>query len=289
VSEKDKKIYYCIGCGKIHSKSAFYVSDKKIHANGVLPYCKKYIKNYSYNEDGSINSSNFKLMLMLSNLPFLQDIFEGLHNYKGDKIGRYFSMINSLHQYDNLSWKDSIFGTNEETLLNNEIQEIIDKSLIEDFKVTFEMIERWGDKYEKTEIRDLEKFYNDMHMTHTIVTPQHEKALILICKLQLKMDKALENNDMGSFAKMHGEYQKLLQSSGLRPIDKIGGAEASGMRSFSQVFEEIERDGFIKPAPIKENQDIVDKTIQYIMNYTKRLLNKQTLIEPPIDTPKVGK
>ena len=87
------------------------------------------------------------------------------------------------------------------------------------------MIERWGDKYEKTEIRDLEKFYNDMHMTHTIVTPQHEKALILICKLQLKMDKALENNDMGSFAKMHGEYQKLLQSSGLRPIDKIGGAK----------------------------------------------------------------
>ena len=93
---------------------------------------------------------------------------------------------------------------------------------------------------------------------------------------------------MNTFSKMHKEYQSSLQSSGLRPIDKVGGAEASGMRSFSQIFEEIEKDGFIVPAPIEEKQDIVDRTIQYIMNYTLKLLNQQALVEPPIDTPKVG-
>ena len=92
---------------------------------------------------------------------------------------------------------------------------------------------------------------------------------------------------MGGFSKIHTEYQKLLTSSGLRPIDKIGGAEASGIKSFSQIFEEVEKEGFIKPASVNENQDIVDKTIQYILNYTKKLLNKQVLIDTPIDTPKV--
>ena len=91
----------------------------------------------------------------------------------------------------------------------------------------------------------------------------------------------------GWIFKAHSEYQKLLQSSGLRPIDKLGEQKPWDERSFSQIFEEIEKDGFIKPAPIKENQDIVDKTIQYIMNYTLKLLNQQILTEPPIDTPKI--
>lgn len=284
----EEKIYYCIGCGRKHNKSNFYISNQKIHANGVLPYCKDYIKKYSYNKDKTINLDDFQFMLMQNNLPFLNDIYESSINSKGDIIGNYFRQINSLPQYSGYTWKDSIFGEKEvyrQSGLDEDFKE--DDFSIDDFKITSEMLSRWGDSYSKIEIRDLEKFYRDMHMTHTIVTPQHEKALILICKLQLKMDKALEADDMGGFSKMHGEYQKLLTSSGLRPIDKIGGAEASGMRSFSQIFEEIEKDGFIKPAPIKENQDIVDKTIQYIMNYTKKLLNKQILTEPPMDTPKV--
>ena len=92
---------------------------------------------------------------------------------------------------------------------------------------------------------------------------------------------------MVGFAKVHTEYQKLLQSSGLRPIDKIGGAEAAGIRSFGQIYEELEKDGFIKPELIEESQDIVDRTIQYILNYTLKLLNKEVLTEPPLDTPKV--
>lgn len=285
----DEKVYYCVGCGKVHNKGNFYVSSQNLHANGVLPYCKAYIKKYSYNRDKTINVKNFQFMLMQNNLPFLNELYESILDTKGDIIGVYFRQINSLPQYVGFTWKDSMFVEHEEEQCEEGKEEeiAIKDPSIKDFKITTDMLNRWGDGYEDIDMRDLEKFYRDMHNTHTIVTPQHEKALILICKLQLKMDKALEADDMGGFSKMHGEYQKLLTSSGLRPIDKIGGAEASGMRSFSQVFEEIEKDGFIKPAPIEENQDIVDKTIQYIMNYTKKLLNMQVLTSPPPDTPKV--
>lgn len=281
--KKAQEEHFCIGCNQKHRKSQFYVSYNKLH-NGVYPYCKKFIKETVTNDDGSINIDKLQDILRQIDAPFLIDYWHISVDSGGDIVGQYFKNL-KLKQNRDLTWKNSMFAPDDDdegancnnyNTVNND-----------DFNITPEMLYRWGENYNKSELMYLEKFYNDMHMTHTIVTPQHEKALIMICKLQLKMDRCLESDDMVGFSKAHSEYQKLLQSSGLRPIDKLGGAEASGMKSFSQIFEEIEKDGFIKPAPIKENQDIVDKTIQYIMNYTLKLLNQQILTEPPIDTPKV--
>lgn len=279
--------YFCIGCNKKHKKSQFYVSYNSLH-NGVYPYCKKFIKEFVVNSDGNINIEKLQSMLRQIDAPFLLEYWDSSLESGGDVVGKYFKNL-SLKQNRGLTWKHSSFGNEDFDEGNADEKETNEDNYLmaDDFKPTKEMIMRWGENYTRTEISYLEKFYQDMHITHTIVTPQHEKALILICKLQLKMDKFLEADDMVGFSKVHGEYQKLLTSSGLRPIDKIGGAEASGIRSFSQIFEEIEKDGFIKPTPIKENQDIVDRTIQYIMNYTLKLLNQQVLTDPPFDTPKV--
>lgn len=283
--KKNEQIYYCVGCGKTHPRGDFYVSYSPNHANGTLFYCKDFIKNESYEKDSSkVNIEKFQDMLRQLDLPFIYSAYSSsLENNSNDPVGEYFRLMNSLRHNRGLKWNDSSFEA------KSEVDSKGTKS--KGVRVTKDMASRWGEvdeNYSAKEIVDLETFYIDMHNTHTIVTPQHEKALILICKLQLKLDQALENSDMNAFSKMHKEYQSLLQSSGLRPIDKVGGAEASGMRSFSQIFEEIEKDGFIVPAPIEEKQDIVDRTIQYIMNYTLKLLNQQALVEPPIDTPKVG-
>lgn len=283
----DENIYYCIGCNQAHPKGNFYTSFNPIHQSGRYPFCKKYIKADVYINEEDIDLSRFKNLLRQMDAPFLQNIWESSLEGTMETIGAYFSNINMV-QYRGMTWTHGDIADEAEDKTENSEIEDEDQAYFDDsFKPTIEMVRRWGKNYPPIKIYYLEQFYQDMHTTHTIVTPQHEKALILICKLQLKMDDALENDDMVAFAKAHSEYQKLLTSSGLRPIDKVGGAEASGIRSFSQVFEEIEKGGFIKPAPIEENQDIVDKTIQYIMNYTLKLLNQQVLTEPPFDTPKV--
>ena len=286
MAKKDENIYYCIGCNKTHPRRSFYTSFNSIHKNGIYPFCKDYIKSEVYINEKDVDLEKFQELLMQMDAPFMHELWDSSVNDEKETVGTYFKNIN-MTQYRGMGWKHSSFNEEKEVVIEDDDGENNSEIFIEDFKPTREMILRWGGNYSHTEISYLEKFYQDMHITHTIVTPQHEKALILICKLQLKMDKFLENDDMVGFSKVHGEYQKLLTSSGLRPIDKIGGAEASGIRSFSQIFEEIEKDGFIKPVPIKENQDIVDRTIQYIMNYTLKLLNQQVLTEPPFDTPKV--
>lgn len=281
----------CNNCKKEKTITNFYQSSS-IMFDGYAPLCKTCIKEMvNYDDINTVYG-----VLQALDMPFVQYIWDSCEDRKQEKelqgkiydlIGNYIRQINSLPNYKGMGWKNSEFQED----IDKRKQEKVDKRNKENninAQVTREMYDRWGENYTKKQLIDLEKFYNDMKMTHTIVTPQHVKALIMLCKMQLKLDIFLENDDMASFSKLHEQYQKLLTSSGLRPIDKVGGDEATGMRSFSHIFEEVEKNGFIEPRQIEERQDIVDRTIMYILNYTKKIVGQQSLDEPPEDTPKVG-
>ena len=282
---KKENIYYCVGHGCVHPANNFYKSSMSDHSNGRLFYCKDFMKEKCYTGDNEIDENEFGKILRQLNVAFLPELLAAAIESKKDIIGAYFSTYNGLSQYKGMTWDD---GVALEGVIYEDDESIQNTPSLDSFVVTQQMVDRWGISYTKKDIKSLERFYNDIHNTHNITTPQHEKALIMICKLQHKMDAFLDADDIQSYSKHHKEYQKLMQTSGLRPIDKTGMDEETGMRSFSQIFEEVERDGFIKPKKTKANQDIVDRTIQYIMNYTLKLLNKNVLSEPPADTPKEG-
>jgi len=281
---------HCNDCQKDKPIINFYQSGSKMF-DGLAPICKQCTKDMINYED----IETIYLVLQTLDMPFVVGIWESCNERSIEKIkegkkydvfGNYVRQINSLPNYNAMGWKNSEF---KEDIEKNK-QKKIDRENKENHinaLVTDDMYERWGENYTKKQMIDLEKFYNDMRMTHTIVTPQHIKALKMMCKMQLKLDIFLEEDDMTSFSKLHIQYQNLLQSSGLRPIDKVGGDEATGMRSFSHIYEEVEKDGFIKPKKYKISQDIVDYSIMHIENYTRKLVGNQILIEPPIDTPKI--
>lgn len=184
----------------------------------------------------------------------------------------YITKINSLGQYKGKCFDDSLpFITVTDSANKNSI----------------ELIEKWGENYDASQLLRLEKFYKDMCDAYDISTPSHKQLLKFICKLNLKMDKCLEENDTTGFAKLSAQYETMMKSAKFRPLDKITADAQTGIRTFSQIFEEVEKKGFINPMPIEENQDIVDKTIMYILNYTRKLVGVQKLSSPPIDTPDV--
>ena len=100
-------------------------------------------------------------------------------------------------------------------------------------------------------------------------------------------NKALEEGYVNDFKNLNTQFNKLMETSGLRPIDRKSGGESVGIRTFSQIWEEIEKEGFIEPSSHQESQDIIDKTIMYMGNYTRKLVNMQSMSQPPEDTPKV--
>lgn len=282
---KDTNIYYCVGCGKIHPMGNFYRSMLADHANGRLFYCKDFMKGKCYDDKGNIDRDEFRKLLRQLNIAFLPDLLDSSIDSGKDIIGAYFSTFNGLNQYKGMTWDDGV--AMEEAPQEDEVEDEEQNALdLDEFVITPRIRNRWGGSYDKKAIRDLEIFYNDMHNSHSITSPEHERALIMMCKLQHKMDIYLDEENMSEFAKLHKEYQSVLASSGFRPIDRKGSTESMGMKSFSQISELVERAGFVKPNKSKESEDIVDRTIQYLLNYSLKLLSKPVLSEPPKDTPK---
>ena len=71
------------------------------------------------------------------------------------------------------------------------------------------------------------------------------------------------------------------QSAGFRPVDRQGIDGATGIKSFAQIWEEVEKKGYRKPPKITFDEDIVDGIIVSLANYYNRLVGKQILSEVP--------
>lgn len=189
--------------------------------------------------------------------------------------------------------KNYLHSEFEQTFLDKQPKSTKDlnkKVKVEDkvkFNITPDMLIRWGSGYSESDLFQLESFYKAMHDANDITTPQHIESLKLICKLNIEQNKALNEGRVNDFKNLNMQYNKVSETSGLRPIDKKSGGESAGVRTFSQIWEEIERDGFIEPYYYEEKQDIIDKTIMYMGNYTRKLMNMQSMSEPPEDTPKM--
>ena len=270
----------CTKCEKQKNDTEFYVSYSPLH-NGKIPVCKSCILEQLNVE----NVESVKDTLRMIDRPFLLFLWESsLEEAKNQSKEPFGLMMKNLgmKQYRELTWKDSVFES-AKVYEHEDVDTIerIDKSFLN------ELIIKFGRGYSEEQYMQMEKFYDDMIHSRNIDTPEHKKLLIIMCRLQTKIDIALENDDITTFEKLHKQYQDLIKNSGFRPIDKTASDVASGIRTFSQIFAEVEKDGFITPNLLNYEQDIVDRSIQYLLNYQLKLMNQQTLASPPVDTPKV--
>lgn len=271
IKEKNNK-KKCLKClQEKNIERDFYKSFSKWHGDGRVPYCKLCLKENLIEDD--INS--VREILRILDKPYFHEMWQKAKESKDDTLGKYLKDLA-------LNFKEETYDNSDFINKNIKIYEEQQQQINDDLTL------KWGAGYTKLELQQLEKFYNDMIRANDISTPQHKAQLELLCKVYLEQNKALAEKRVNDFKSLNSQYNQILRDSGFRPIDRQGGGESVGIRTFSQIWEEIERDGFIKPVPIEENQDIVDKTIMYMANYTRKLLNIQSLDSPPDDTPKVS-
>jgi hypothetical protein len=286
----EKKEYKnCLSCKRDKITTSFYSSNSPMF-DGRVSICKTCLLNMIDEDD--LNS--VKNILRQIDKPFISDLWDTCIASNNDTFGTYMKNVNSLQQYRNMTYANSAEakGRSPKSKDKNTDKSIDDIEELEtedgSIKISQEIKAKFGGGYTNLEYLDMEKFYQDMMATHEINSPQHRKLLVNLCKLNVKIDRCLEDEDYGSFEKINKQHEAMLKSAGWRPADRVAGNEAQGIRTFSQIFEEIEKDGFITPAPIEVHQDIVDLTIMYMLNYTRRLVNTEVMHEPPKDTPKVG-
>ncbi len=264
----NRKLVYCSNCDKDKKPSDFYKSYGNT-ASGLLCYCKDCVITMGLDALGNIDIVKFKEMLMKVDRPYIHQLFASNVEKYGEKgsstvIGFYFKDLGMM-QNRLLRYRDSIFEGDskiDSTYVNVEEDNILPP----------EVIKRWGTNYTKEQIRKLENFSKDMQNSYDVKTASHKDYLHKICKVSLKMDEALDNDNIGEFQKLSQVYDTLMKSAKFTAVQRSAIDDMGGFATLSEFIDKLERDGFIEPYGVKEDFDVVEATIADMKRYTKNLV-----------------
>lgn len=145
------------------------------------------------------------------------------------------------------------------------------------------LLMKWGRYYHPWEWIQLEKKYNEMMQSFDIQDADTMNTLIHICKTDLKMNRAIDMEDIES-------YQKLSKvSNDLRKSAKFTAAQNKEqgndfIDSVGELVAYCEKNGGIIPKyEINTPQDIIDVVIQDLKNYTKDLIYEDKSLAKQIE------
>lgn len=275
----------CIGCAKTKKSNEFYVSYNPLHGTGKLPYCKNCIQKMCLDNKENISIEKLKDTLKLVDRPFIEELWKiSIDENSANPIGTYFKNL-GLSQNRKLTWKDSCFITDtpkDDTLVDDSI--IVDEKLIT----------AWGQNWEADEYIRLESFYRSMVDINKPDTPQDKDYIKKIARLSVQIDKAIEDGDSKTAKALGDLYSKYMSDAKLRTSDISEADKGGGIRRFCDIYAEVEKDDFIPPWEYYRKingakQDIVDKTIMFILNFMLKFNRSEKLSSPPSNTPKIEK
>ena len=133
------------------------------------------------------------------------------------------------------------------------------------------LVRKWGRTYTIPECIKLEKLYNEMMSSYDIRTASHIDYLLKICRLSLKIDQALEVNDIEGFQKMSRVYDMLMKSAKFTAAQNKDAA-SDYTDSVGMIVSRIEEEEGFVPRYHSERQDVVDATLADMNSFTRELI-----------------
>lgn len=304
-TKKAKKT--CRNCGKSKGLYAYYAATNSLTSSDgkYVDICKSCLKEMSINDDGSINVEKFKNVLRLLDKPYLNFVLErsinealSAQSKTGNEysiIGLYFKNIASLPQYSGLNYADSLKLNSEDAILpdavitatRKKVQEARQKkenfdneavyvSAVDDFNVTSEMQDLFGDGLPKQEYKMMMKKYKDLTINYPIKTNVHKEFLIDYIRCKVKEEIAIKDNDIEAASKWSQLATKAAENAKITPKQLTAEDLQGGVGSFSEIFEAVEStNDVIKILPrfTQQPNDMPDFIIWNYINYERDLNN----------------
>lgn len=298
VIKEDKSQLYCRRCQKTQTENNYYEATSPIDTNGKMSICKKcvgeiYDENFEHYQD--LTTAIYKTC-QATDIMFSEQALEGLKTHMMNALESGRSMNAPFGTYKSkLSSTGKINGLDRMDFANSDALTQDDQEINAEPKreISTELRRKWGVDFDEEEYEMLEDFYNGLCSSNRVETTQDKDYVKKISIVSHEYDKALMSGDAGNAKKFHEMYTKLMADAKFRATDMSGEDKNGGMRSISQIAEEVESDDFIPPwekyaHKLKVKQDIVDRTIQYMLSFVLKFKDRQPMSEPPVDTPKVG-
>ena len=135
------------------------------------------------------------------------------------------------------------------------------------------LVLKWGRLYEPREWVELEKMYQEMVQSFDIQDADTRNTLILICKVNLKANQALDTGDYDGFKKLSATLEQMRKSAKFTAAQKKE-EKADAVDSVGELVSMCEREGFIPRFATDIPQDKVDITLRDMNEYVQKLVTQ---------------
>jgi hypothetical protein len=267
-------------CGKEKFYKFFYKVDSPLFPDGMINICRDCVREQVDVED----IESVIGFLRQIDKPFIEKYWNEAVQSGKYPLGEYVRKVNSLQQLKDKNFEnsDGMQGVGKSVDLQSaKSPDHVENVKGEIIEYSDELVNKWGIGYKKHEYLKMEKFYQDMRLTHEIHTPIHVDMLTQLSYMSVERDRLRQASDWTNYTKVSKTIEDMTKSAGFRPVDRQGIDDATGIRSFAQIWEEVEKKGFRRPPTVSFEEDIVDQMIVSLLNYYHRLVGKQILSEIP--------
>lgn len=260
----------CLSCGVTKKSGEFYASQSVFHAGTQkLPYCKACLIEMSCDDKGNIDIDKLKKVLKEVDRPFLYDVLQSAYE-EGNKLNSlplpiYWKNINSLPQYKYLTWKDSSFEN------DNSVSQYEDSEL-DNFKVTKDMIIKWGNGFQPEQYMMLEDLFQNLFNSYDIDNRSQEEYLKTACLYQLRNIEAIRAGNAAEATKWGGLFDSYMASGKLKPNQLSESDKMGGVTNFATFFQFIEKSNDFIPTFPDIILDDIDYAMFMFLNYNRTLL-----------------
>ena len=135
------------------------------------------------------------------------------------------------------------------------------------------LVMKWGRLYSADEWVELERMYKEMENSFDIQDADTINALVLICKLNLKANQALDQGDYDGFAKLSRSLEAMRKSAKFTAAQKKE-EKADAVDCVGELVSMCEREGFIPRYATDIPQDKVDVTLRDMNEYVQKLVTQ---------------
>lgn len=252
----DKPLYFDLLYSSEESvkKENSYLSDEEVALHG-MEILQKYFTLVVMRQDKSKSYSEAEKE------GFIHQNSNRKKQEKEAILKRYFHLIEQVsHSHKNLPTPQS---TKQQF-----------DSDVDDFRVTDEMKELFGDGFEDFEYKKMYKKYEKLKLNYTLQTNLHQEALATYVRFKVKEEIATASGNVDEAKKWYDAAQNAASNGRLTPKQLSEADLQGGINSFSEIFKAVEQ--AIDVIPILPRfkyrpNDALDFNIWCYINYARDL------------------
>ena len=263
----------CRKCGEYHRQDMYIKSNSWFFPDGYIDICNSCLDKYL---GDCMDIDKADKLCQYMDIPFDLNSWMTIVNSNGRGSFKIYVNQNWGKKYDTIQWKD----------VHNEWKEIIESN--DRTKITAlskkdmrELQEKWGTQFNDEQLLYFENMYNEIDKTQSITTAIQKDNARKMCMLSYQIEKAIWKDDEGygkggtEVKALISSYDQLAKAADFTPktAKNVGDFESIG-----ELCAFLEKRGFKNKFYDWVPRDEVDKVMQNLQKYTKRIVVGETNI-----------